>query len=273
MGAGRGRTRRAQASAKITATAGDAMVPLSEVSHLVGEQTQYVSRYHTGSGGEVLSQGLTITEPGVGGDYHQMKIARKDVPTFAARIIQFYEDRRVLSEEEVKQSYLKIAEYVAKDDPRVRTLLAERVWSLSANGWSTIEGGDRMSIEDAFYLQQMRGFNRAELVDINDGKTFALKRGAVSTIDEPPVRLGQLYNEDASGMIGRLRVDLREFGDDLLSEMNGKLSRDDAQALAHELTDCLNNDQFSRFGQLVGVLCDDHELPEPLADRYEELLG
>jgi hypothetical protein len=119
-----------------------------------------------------LSHGLNVTEPGAGGDYHQIRIARQDVPVFAARIIQFHEDRRVISEEEARDDYQKIAEYVAQSDPRVRVLLAEGVWSFSANGWRTSQGGDRMSVEDAFYLQSMRGFCSAELADINAGKAF-----------------------------------------------------------------------------------------------------
>ena len=75
-----------------------AMVPLQQAAHLVGEQVQYLSRYHTGAGSSpVLSEGLRITDPGVGGDYHAMKIHQDDVVEFARRIVGYRVERGVLA--------------------------------------------------------------------------------------------------------------------------------------------------------------------------------
>lgn len=62
-------------------------VPLREASHRIGMQSQYVSRYLTGVGGEVmLGEGLRHTPPGSGGDYHAIMIHPDDLEEFIARV-------------------------------------------------------------------------------------------------------------------------------------------------------------------------------------------
>jgi len=71
-------------------------LPLSEVAHLVGEQVQYLSRYHTGVGGSiVLSDGLRLS--GNDGDYHSLRIHSDDVEEFARRVVRHRIDQHVLT--------------------------------------------------------------------------------------------------------------------------------------------------------------------------------
>jgi hypothetical protein len=62
------------------------MVPLREVANLVGDQVQYLSRYHVG-GRVVLSDGLRLSG-GENGDYHSIRIHKDDVEEFARRIVK-----------------------------------------------------------------------------------------------------------------------------------------------------------------------------------------
>ena len=72
------------------------IVPLSEVAHLVGEQVQYLSRYHTGVGGSVvLSDGLRLS--GNDGDYHSLHIDSDDVEEFARRVVRHRIEQHMLT--------------------------------------------------------------------------------------------------------------------------------------------------------------------------------
>ena len=81
---------------------GEQMLPLREVAHLVGEQVQYLSRYHTGVGGSVvLSEGLRIS--GDGADYHSLLVHPDDVDELARRVVKHRIEQHMLTPEAMEE--------------------------------------------------------------------------------------------------------------------------------------------------------------------------
>lgn len=84
------------------------MLPLREVAHLVGEQVQYLSRYHTGVGGSVvLSDGLRLS--GDATDYHSIHIHADDLEEFARRVVRHRIDQQMLSSEALEELEARLA--------------------------------------------------------------------------------------------------------------------------------------------------------------------
>jgi len=87
----------------------DEMVPFSEVAHLVHEQVQYASRYHTGVGGyPVLSEGLRIKSGNVS-DYHSLTIHQDDVGEFARRIVTHQVDMGMVRPDKIEKLERELA--------------------------------------------------------------------------------------------------------------------------------------------------------------------
>jgi len=114
------------------------MLPLSEVSHILGEQTQYVSRYHTGAGGtKILTQGLRVIEPGPGGDYHAIKVAREDIPTLVARIAEHRLIEGAVTKDELEPVRLRSRQWVDENWKSFSgTDGAEELHALQARYWA-----------------------------------------------------------------------------------------------------------------------------------------
>ena len=152
------------------------LVPLREAAHILGQQVQYVSRYLQREDG-LFDRDLEITELPRDGNYHALEIAREDVVPFVARILSHQQSVGVIGTEEVDSKCQRLAAYWATFDGRAKVLLEEGPWSLSPEGWSTLEGGEAMDLRSAFALQSMRGFIRATANELREAKALQESSG------------------------------------------------------------------------------------------------